>query len=224
MMMRQQGTIVLADGDEHGRALVAETLRRAGYETIEVENGAEALEAARRKGTRLVVLEVAFSDMTGYEVCQELRKEHADDLAIFFLSGARTEPLDRATGLLFGADDFIVKPFDASELTARGRRFVSRTAAPANGDAADGARAPADAPHLTERERDVLRLLAAGEGQKWIALELSISQKTVSTHIQHLHSKLGVHSRAELVAYAYRTGLVVATPNGQRETVPVEAG
>jgi len=221
-MMRQQGSVVLADGDEKGRALVAEALQRGGYEAIETESGADALEAARQDDVRLVMLEVALPDMTGYEVCQELRREHGDALAIFFLSGTRTEPLDRATGLLFGADDFICKPFDPSELMARVRRFVSRASTPQNG--APASHEPADdAVHLTDREREVLSLLAEGHGQKRIALELSITPKTVSTHIQHLHSKLGVHSRAELVAHAYRAGLV-SVASGHLVGAAVDAG
>jgi len=61
---------------------------------------------------------------------------------------------------------------------------------------------------LSPREREILALLAEGRSQKQIAVELVISPKTVATHIQHLLSKLGVHSRAEAVAAAYRRGLV----------------
>lgn len=203
--MRQTGSVVLADGDQRGRALVAKVLRLGGYETIEVETGADALAAARPEGVRLVALEVALPDMTGYEVCQNLRSEHGKELAILFVSGIHTEPLDRVAGLLFGADDFIVKPFHPDEFLARVSRFVSRSFMPTAGDPVGSSD---DTPHLTDRERGVLLLLAEGRGQKEIAQQLSISSKTVGTHIQHLHAKLGVHSRAELVAHAYREGLV----------------
>jgi DNA-binding NarL/FixJ family response regulator len=63
---------------------------------------------------------------------------------------------------------------------------------------------------LTIREREVLGLLARGMGQKGIAKRLVISPKTVSTHIQRVLTKLGVHSRAEAVGEAYRRGLVAA--------------
>lgn len=205
-VMRRKGSVVLADGDKRDRAQAAETLRRGGFDVVEAETGFGAFIAARGEDVRLVVLETALPDMTGYEVCQELRREHGDALAIFFLSGTRTDPLDRTTGLLFGADDFIVKPFDANELMARVSRFVART----DSRQAVEDESPAIIAHLTEREREVLALLAEGKSQKKIALELSISEKTVSTHIQHLHSKLDVHSRAELVAHAYREGLIGA--------------
>jgi DNA-binding NarL/FixJ family response regulator len=61
---------------------------------------------------------------------------------------------------------------------------------------------------VTAREREVLKLLAEGTNQKQIATQLTISSKTVGTHIQSLLLKFGVHSRAELVACAYRDGLV----------------
>lgn len=70
---------------------------------------------------------------------------------------------------------------------------------------------------LTEREREVLDLLAGGARQKEVALRLSISPKTVATHIQNLLGKLGVHSRAELVARAYMLGLVGRPEGALRE-------
>jgi DNA-binding NarL/FixJ family response regulator len=155
----------------------------------------------------LVVLEVSLPDMTGYEVCREIRNERGDDVPVFFLSGLRTEPLDRVAGLLLGADDFIVKPFDSDEFVARVRRFVDR-----NGAAAIRERGVGDSggPQLTRREVEVLNLLVEGRRQKEIAAQLVISQKTVATHIQNLLGKFGVHSRAELVARAYLLGHVSA--------------
>jgi DNA-binding NarL/FixJ family response regulator len=198
---RKVGAIVIADGDEGGRALAAAALNRAGYETLEVSTGTAALEAVRTNGVALVVLEVGLPDMTGYEVCRELRSERGDELPIFFLSGLRTEPLDRVAGLLLGADDFIVKPFDSDELVARVRRFVNRKAL-----LRDVTLGEPGSPQLTRREVEVLNLLVEGRRQKEIAVQLVISQKTVATHIQNLLGKFGVHSRAELIARAYMLG------------------
>lgn len=202
-MDRKMGTIVIADGDESGRALAATALTRAGYETVEVSTGSAALEAVRANGVALVVLEVGLPDMTGYEVCREIRSVRGEELPVFFLSGIRTEPLDRVAGLLIGADDFIVKPFDPDELVARVRRFVNRKAI-ARHVAVGGSQVP----HLTRRELEVLDLLIEGRRQKEIAAQLVISQKTVATHIQNLLGKFGVHSRAELIARAYMLGHV----------------
>jgi len=198
--VNRDGVIVIADGDEGDRELASAALRNAGYDTVDVATGADALEAVRANEVALVVLEVGLPDVTGYEICRELRKERGEDLPIFFLSGLRTESLDRIAGLLLGADDFIVKPFNRGELVARVRRFVNRRTS--TQDLSEGVRGP----RLTRREIEVLDLLVEGRRQKEIAAQLVISQKTVATHIQNLLGKFGVHSRAELIASAYRLG------------------
>jgi DNA-binding NarL/FixJ family response regulator len=209
-MGQEVEVIVVADGDKHARGLAVAALRRAGYGTIEADTGAKALSAARQDGVSLVLLELAFSDMTGYEVCRELQPERDEGLPVFFTSGTRTEAMDRVAGLMLGADDFIVKPFDPDELVARVRRSIRRAMVvlpqplPTN-----------ERPRLTDRERQVLAMLAEGQRQKEIALALSISQKTVATHIQNLLGKFGVHSRTELVARAYVLGLVTARVTAQ---------
>jgi DNA-binding CsgD family transcriptional regulator len=103
-----------------------------------------------------------------------------------------------------GADDFIVKPFDPNELLARVRRFVTR---PAPSQEVSGT-GQAQAGHLTPREQEVLQLLADGLRPKEIARRLSLSAKTVAAHIQRMLEKFGLHSRAELIAFAYRERLV----------------
>src|SRR5438874_12465919 len=122
------GPVVIADGDTRASALVSAALQRAGYETIEVTTGLDALEAVRAHGARLVILEIRLPDMTGYAVCHEIQREHGEDLPIFFLTNMRTRPLDRVAGLLLGAHDFITKPFEPDELIARVRRVVDRGA------------------------------------------------------------------------------------------------
>src|SRR3954447_21417457 len=103
--------------------------------------------------------------MTGYEVCREIRQMRGEELLVFFLSGMRTEPLDRVAGLLLGADDFIVKPFDSDELVARVRRFVNRKAMLRDVTVGDPG-----SPQLTRREVEVLNLLVEGRRQKEIAV------------------------------------------------------
>ena len=174
-------------------------LRRGGYETVPVTTGGEALDAVAANGVSLVLLEVRLADMTGYEVCHEIRRRRGDDVPVFFVTGMRTEPLDRVAGLLIGADDFIVKPFEPDELIARARRFTGRRRATHRatdaGDWPDG---------VTPRELEVLCApRRPGAGPRRLSAQLTISQKTVATHIQHLLEKVGVHSRAELIARAY---------------------
>ncbi|MBI4171573.1 MAG: response regulator transcription factor [Actinobacteria bacterium] len=189
-------TVLVVEDDECYRAFLVTALEAGGLPVRAVSTGAAALVAARSEPPALAILDVNLPGLSGYEVCRALREEHGPELPILFLSGERTESFDRVAGLLIGADDYMVKPVAEDELLARVRALVRRS--------------PARAPWsgLTPRELDVLRLLAEGRGQAEIAGELVISPKTVGTHIEHVLAKLGVHSRAEAVAVAYRHDLV----------------
>lgn len=202
-MVGDNCSILVVDDDRAFRSFVSELFAAAGFSTAEARTGDEALAVARRSPPAVVVVEVRLPDVSGFEVCQRLRASFGEALSIVFVSRDRTDPLDRATGMLVGGDDYIVKPVDADELLARVRRLIARS----EQLQAASRRAVSDA-SLTERELDVLQLLALGRGSKEIARELVISPKTVASHIQHILGKLGAHSRTEAVAIAYRDGLV----------------
>jgi DNA-binding response OmpR family regulator len=188
--------VLVADDDEGIRNLLAEVLDAEGYAVLLAARGDAALALARRRPPAAAVLDVSMPGLSGWEVCHRLRAELGSAIAIVMISGVRTESHDRVAGLLLGADDYLVKPFDPSELLARLRRLLERTP-------------PAPAFHqLTPRELEVLTLLAEGYDQRAIAAKLVISPKTTASHIQHVIEKLGVHSRAQAVAGAYRYGLI----------------
>jgi two-component system, OmpR family, response regulator len=138
--------ILVVDDDPGTRALVSGLLARVGYPVREASTGAAALAAARRERPALVILDVEMPVTSGYEVYRELRDTFGESLPVLFLSGARTEPYDRAAGLMLGADDYVVKPFDGDELLARVRRLVTHAAPPVSESASS----------LTPREREVL--------------------------------------------------------------------
>jgi DNA-binding NarL/FixJ family response regulator len=194
----QGGRILIADPDEETRALIAGVLQKAGYEPAEADSGDEALDAARSEPPLVAILEVALPELSGYEVCHQLREQYGAGLPIILISGDRTESFDRVAGILIGADDYIVKPFAADELLARVRR-LARSTTPV---------APAVASKLTPRETEVLRLLADGLETAQIAAQLFISRRTVDTHLENIMRKLDVRSRAQAVALAYRDALV----------------
>jgi len=191
------GHILVVDDDPAFRDLVGTLLERIGCQTVGAADGHEALRAAASSQPDVVLLDVDLPGTSGYEVCRELRDTYGDDLAIVFVSGERTDQLDRVSGLLLGADDYIVKPFEPDELLARVRRLLSRARPPL-------VRATEE---LTRREEEILRLLASGLDQAAIAALLVISPKTVATHIQRILGKLGVRSRAQAVAFAHQNGL-----------------
>lgn len=202
-MAKVGASILVVDEDSESRATVSRLIAGAGFSPIEATGGKEALVAAREEQPALVLLEVSLSDVGGYEVCRELRDEFGNGLPIVFVSGARKGSDDRAAGILIGADDYIVKPFDPQELLARIRRLLERS----------GEKRTKNAPSrgqlgLTARELEVLRLLAEGVRPADIATDLSISTKTVSNHIQRTLGKLGAHTQVQAVALAYEMGLV----------------
>jgi DNA-binding NarL/FixJ family response regulator len=192
-------TIFVVDDDPRFRALVRDLLEQAGYRVLALDDGAAAVDAAATERPVVVVLDVNLPRLNGYEVCQRLRERLDRDLGIIFVSGDRTESFDRTAGLLLGADDYLTKPFDPSELLARVRRF-SRRHADGNGNGTPAAPSRLDV--LTSREREVLSLLADGVAPDEIADRLVISPKTVATHIQHVLAKLGVGSRVQAVSLA----------------------
>jgi DNA-binding NarL/FixJ family response regulator len=191
------------DSDAQSRQRIVATLERVGCVTREAASGFEALESAKAQPPLLVLLEINMPAPSGYEVCRELRDQFGDDLPIIFLSADRNEPFDRVAGLLIGADDYIAKPFDSDELLARVRKLTERAR-----------RKEAGRTTLTKRELEVLGLLAEGRTRAEIVELLVISPKTVSTHIERILMKLGVHSGVQAVAVAYRRGLVPADTAG----------
>ncbi len=196
---RPCGPILVVDDDDALRAHIVLLLEQAGYGVLEAGTGEEALAAARREPPQAVVLDVCLPVLSGYEVCRAL-KEEQPAVGVLFISGERVESFDRVAGLLIGGDDYLVKPFAPDELLARLRVLVRHAAAPRQ----DGLHG------LTRRELEVLRHLADGLGQAAIAEALVISPKTVGTHIEHIFQKLGVRTRAQAVAAAYREGIVEA--------------
>jgi DNA-binding NarL/FixJ family response regulator len=195
------GDVVLVDDDPAFRRALTTVLERAGYETVGVSSAEQALVAIAERQPDVVLTDVQLPGVSGYELCRQLKDEYGDDFPVIIVSGNRTEPFDRAAGILLGADDYMVKPVDPGELVARVWRLAGRS----NGQQSsrsNGVSSKLGA--LSAREHEVLDLLAAGSDQEEIAQALYISPKTVATHIQRILTKLGVRSRTQAVALALR--------------------
>lgn len=198
MSKRNGNQIVLVVDDDDGiRALIEEMLARAGFRVEAVADGEGALAVRASLNPDAVVLDVQLPGISGYEACRAL-KEADPELGILFVSGTRTEPMDRVAGLLVGADDYLVKPFAPDELVARVRALTRRR----------GSNAHPVASPLTKRELDVLRLLAEGHRKADIAAELVVSQSTVATHLEHIFGKLRARNGPHAVSEAYRLELI----------------
>jgi DNA-binding NarL/FixJ family response regulator len=208
------GFILVVDHDLVTRGLVQGVGARIGYEIRAASDGDEALEFLNGERPALAIVEVELPRLNGLAFLRELQGTFGDDLPVILTSAERDTAHDRTVGLLLGADAYLVKPLDPAELGARIRRLLrhsgeSLTAAHGNGDAHGNGNAHANGRvKLTPRERQILTLLADGQTEKQIAAALFISPKTVATHIQRLLPKLGVNSRAQAVAAAYRDGLI----------------
>jgi len=199
-------SILVVEDDSGFREHVRVVLEGAGFVVVEAASGEDALRIAGETEPSLVLLDVHLPGFSGYEICRSLRADHGQQIGIIFLSGSKTDSIDRATGLGLGADDYVLKPFEPDELVARVRAVLRRI----EPSSPISTRSSTVGFHLTPRELEILCLLADGFTQDQIAEQLVIAPKTVATHIERILSKLGVQSRAQAVALAFREALVAA--------------
>lgn len=111
--------VLVAEDEESIREFIVINLTRSGYDVEQAENGAEALELFSKDEASfdVAILDIMMPEVDGLTVCKELRKR-SNDIGIIMLS-AKTQEMDKVTGLLVGADDYVTKPFSPSELMAR---------------------------------------------------------------------------------------------------------
>ncbi len=108
--------ILIVDDEREIADLIGVYMNNEGYETVKCHNGAQALEIIRKDAFDLAVLDVMLPDVDGFTLCNEIRKSHT--YPIIMLT-AKTDFADRISGLTLGADDYVTKPFNPLELTAR---------------------------------------------------------------------------------------------------------
>ena len=190
---------LIADADDGAREEIAQLFARLNYDIVEAVTGDEVLGIVGHQRPAIVVLDVGLPGGSAYEICRELRETHGQKLPIIFVSAHRTQPADEVAGLLLGADEYFAKPITPELFLVRTRRLIARS----SGRTGTGST-------LTPREREVLTLLVRGVGRVEIARQLHITDKTASTHIEHILGKVGAHSQAQAVAFAVRDRLVEA--------------
>ncbi|MCL2571417.1 MAG: response regulator transcription factor [Defluviitaleaceae bacterium] len=115
--------IMVVEDDRNVAELISLYLRKEGFETKEVYNGREAVELFPAYAPFLVLLDLMLPGMDGYKVCEEIRKT---SLVPIIMLTAKGETFDKVRGLELGADDYIVKPFEPSELVARVKAVLRR--------------------------------------------------------------------------------------------------
>lgn len=172
--------VLIVEDEQNIVDILAFNLQREGYETLEAMDGATGLELALANDPDLILLDLMLPKMDGFEVCRRIRQAGRTTPVIMLT--AREEETDKVLGLELGADDYITKPFSMRELLARIKANIRRT------DMIGGAvAAPQSAPvsaeritvdvqammvykdgkplELTQREYDLVRVLASQRGQ-----------------------------------------------------------
>ena len=118
--------VLVLEDETNIRSFIVINLKRAGYETIEAGTGQEALDQLRRNpDINVALLDVMLPDTDGFEVCRRIRASNKT-IGIIMLT-ALTQEMDKVTGLMTGADDYVTKPFSPAELTARIDALCRRT-------------------------------------------------------------------------------------------------
>ncbi len=241
------GRIVIVEDEAAIREAVVAALTAAGYEPIEAADGEAGLEASRRTGVDLVLLDLALPKLDGMEVLRRLRKTHPT-LPVIIVTARGAEDA-RVEGLTSGADDYIVKPFSVRELSARIKAVLRRSPERPeivtrlmHGDAIiDLARREVTRQgqilqSLSETESSLLSHLAANPGRAISRNELlarvwgvsgGIETRTIDMHVARLRSKLAsiVDADAEPAivtvrgkGYMLGTGITPLEGGGQGDT------
>jgi len=118
-------TLLLVDDEEHLRSMLEVALCHHGFDVHPVDNGSDALVAARAAEPDLVVLDVMMPGLDGFEVCRQLRGDGMRTPVVFLTARDGTE--EKVRGLTLGGDDYLVKPFSIEELVARVNAVLRRT-------------------------------------------------------------------------------------------------
>jgi DNA-binding NarL/FixJ family response regulator len=212
--------VMVIDDHPMWREAVARDLADAGFEVVATAGDArEAVQRARASRPGVVVLDLNLPDQPGVEVCRQLMAgEPVPRVLVLSASGEHGDVLEAVKS---GAIGYLVKSASREELIDAVRRtaagdavFTPGLAGLVLGEFRRLAAEPvpagqdhANTPKLTERETEVLRLVAKGLPYKAIADRLVLSPRTVQNHVQNTLGKLQLHNRVELVRYAIAAGL-----------------
>ncbi len=209
--------VFLADDHPLFRDGLAALLRTRGMTVVgEASNGAEAVELARSIKPELILMDVNMPQMDGLEATRRIKAELPETKIVILTVSDEDENLFQA--IKFGAEGYLLKNlqsqafFDLIDGIARGEAPVSRELATKILDEfsrrlKEDAKA-ANSEDLTEREKQVLELVAEGATNRDIASRLNVTENTVKYHLKNILEKLHLRNRAQAVAYAMQAGLL----------------
>lgn len=212
-------TILVVDDESAIRLAVTDYLEMSGYSVIAAENGERALEMLEAHHPHLMVTDVTMPQMDGYELVRKIRQRPAFRLLPVVFLTARTDTRERIRGYQLGGDVYLPKPFDLDELSAVVRNLLDRsqmiqsewrlrTQAQEGSEATLAQADLTSALLLTQREKEVLNLLADGSSNSQIGNHLHLSSRTIEKYVSSLLRKTKTNNRAELVRFAIEHHLV----------------
>ncbi|MGZ4628534.1 response regulator [Oryzihumus sp.] len=217
--------VVVADDHPMWRDAVARDLADAGFTVVATaDDGPSAVNRTLATRPDVLVLDLNLPGMRGDEVCAAIRRAGAPTRVLVLSASA--EQRDVLEAVKVGATGYLLKSasraefLDAVRETAAGTAvFTAGLAGLVLGEfrrmaAQDGTHRQPAVPGLTERETEVLKLVATGLSYKQIAARLFISHRTVQNHVQNTLTKLQLHNRIELVRFAIARGLDDPEPAG----------
>ena len=206
--------VLVVDDEPDLLELVRFNLDQSGFAVETAASGREALEQLRRSPPDLMVLDLMLPDVSGTEICRQVRADtRLAQLPIIMLT-ARADEVDRVVGLELGADDYVTKPFSPRELTLRVRAVLRRRQLPSSAVLESGPivldserhRCYVDAAEvaLTAKEFELLRGLMQRPGRVMTREQLlsevwgddiAVTLRTIDTHLKRLREKLGPAGR-----------------------------
>lgn len=210
-MQESRPTVLVVEDEPPIADTIVYALRTEGFEPVWKTTGAEGLAVLETQRVALVILDVGLPDMSGFDVCREMRRRV--DVPVVFLT-ARSAEVDRVVGLELGGDDYVTKPFSPRELTARVRAILRRANGGSRNANTDGAAAPAawqldearcriayaGRPlELTRNEYRLLGVLLKAPGRVFSREQLMAAawddpgaalDRTVDAHVKTLRAKL----------------------------------
>lgn len=174
----------------------------------EASNGAEALAKVAVLDPQLILMDVRMEKMGGIEACREIKSQHPQVHILMFTSYTDDDAV--MASVLAGASGYLLKNLRRDELLNAVRKVASGQTLIDLASAQQAMQRLTQAPgsELTEREREVLALVARGYTNKQIAESLFVSEKTARNHVSHILEKLGLARRSEAAAYAVEHRLV----------------
>lgn len=207
-------TLVVVDDHPIWREAIARDLEGAGHRVLAAfGEGRAALEGIRSLRPDVAILDLQLPDLSGVAVLQGLGEDCPTAVLVLSASGESTDVLE---AIKAGARGYLVKSASPAELAEAVERVAAGDAVFTPGLAGlvlgeyrrlANTPEPDERPRLSDRETEVLRLVAKGLGYKEIASRLTLSPRTVQNHVQHILAKLQLHNRAQLVRYAIEQGI-----------------